>query len=51
MLALISPIYHRGMTAEESEARRGPVNRDEDDELVPHVSELDGELPGVPARS
>jgi Kef-type K+ transport system membrane component KefB len=49
MLALISPIYHRGMTAEESEAR-GPVNTDEDDELVPHVSELDGELPGVPAR-
>jgi K+:H+ antiporter len=49
MLALISPIYHRGMRAEDAETR-APLDGDEDDDPVPHVRELDGELPAVPAR-
>jgi Kef-type K+ transport system membrane component KefB len=42
MLALISPIYHRGMTADDARAQ-GADGGDDDDDLVPHVAELDGE--------
>jgi Kef-type K+ transport system membrane component KefB len=51
MLALISPIYHRGMTAESAEAGKaqgrahvGAQPGDEEDELVPDLTDFDDEL-------
>jgi Kef-type K+ transport system membrane component KefB len=47
MLALISPIYHRGMTAEEVETRTTGT-RDEGDELVADMTDLhDGIAPAA----
>ena len=41
MLALISPIYHRGMTASDIDGRR-TGEHSEDDDPVPHVPDMDG---------
>ncbi len=43
LLALISPIYHRGMTAEEEETTRGVAER-ESEGILPDVSDIDAEL-------
>jgi Kef-type K+ transport system membrane component KefB len=54
MLALISPIYHRGMTAQDVEAKKA-LDRLEAEELIADVADLDAELleaePGVQAHS
>jgi Kef-type K+ transport system membrane component KefB len=42
MLALISPIYHRGMTAEEVEAKKA-LDRLDADELFPEMANLEAE--------